>query len=129
MPALSEILTTLPDLDADDLHQIVRTVREIIAGRETTGLIDKLREVLADHDPAVATVAFGTTQHDNGWFYDPSCATLTLVDGDVVKDVMIYEADDYLTELSSADAPLGRTAGMTVTLATGEVDADDYMFA
>lgn len=129
MITLDDILTAIGDLDDSDLYAIMGKARDTLAMRESSALIDALREVLADHDPAVEAVAFGTTEYDDGWFYDPATATMTLVDGTKVKDVDLNEVDDQLRELCDPYGPLGKAAGLRVTLATGEIEADGYMFA
>lgn len=126
---LADILAVVDDLDDHDLHTLMGRVRDTLAMRDSSDLRDLLREVLAGHDPAVASVAFGTTDYDDGWFYTEMSATLTLVDGTVIKDVVIDEVEDQLRDLCDAYGPLGREAGLRVDLDTGEVEADTYMFA
>lgn len=125
----AESLAEVPD---HVLWDVIGRLQAIIEARANTGIVAHLREVVARESmPEVATVSFGTSEWDNGYFYSPTDVALRDASGTPVHTDFEFAEDDeraldaMLTDLASTGSPLTGWSVLTVNLSEGTVTRKD----
>lgn len=107
---------------------LVDAIRAQLAKPEWQPETDGGTEPLFDYGPRPTHVLIETSEWDNGWFYE-NYGTVIYSDGSTANpdQLDLTGAEEAITEIASDNFPLGSQAGLLIDLATGTVDADDYI--
>lgn len=131
---LAELLTdhkvravAMATLDAHVLHDIAGACDTAVTPMEEASLVNGLRDIVQETSgdelgstAPITHVRFGTTEYDNGFFYDEDNARFRHADGTVTTlSVDSTEAADALTELAELNDAMGYDSLLTVDLTTG----------
>lgn len=131
---LAELLTdhkaraaAMATLDAHVLHDIAGACDTAVTPMEQASLVNGLRDIVKGipgeelgSTAPITHVRFGSSEYDNGFFYDEDNARFRHADGTVTTlSVDSTEAAEALTELSELNNDMGYDSLLTVDLTTG----------